>query len=120
MSKGNISEFVTGGGKGTITSVTIDTLDSLLPEEVDRDKWRKYDEEGKTPKLDRDHYAVKWVCDDLERTDYILIPATMGGYMKSKVKVFLDRNGLGGDPDAWPGKEVIVKYTSEGYPRLAL
>ena len=50
MSKGNISEFVTGGGKGTITSVTIDTLDSLLPEEVDRDKWRKYDEEGKTPK----------------------------------------------------------------------
>ena len=116
----SLEQFQSDEGKAKILSVTIGDIRDDISEEHWK-SWSQYDKEGKTPKLDRDHYHVTYDDQGYERTEFLMIPLSKRGYMKSNAKKVIDKNpDLGANPLEWPGKMIKVVYDREGYVSIAI
>ena len=121
----NLERFSKTEYEGKIVRVNEGTLRELLEAkglaEASIQKWTRHDKEDQVSKLDREHLQPVVVHEGTSVDGpYLMIPATAGGYRKSNMRDFIEKNKLPFDTGKWVGMECALMLNDDGFLRVAL
>ena len=115
----SLENYTSTTSEADLSGVRIGPIRDIIDEKY-WSKFTQYDEEGKTAKLDRDHYIITYLEPGsiYPREEFFVVPYNRRGFLKSGIKEIMLRNNFGPNPLEWTGK-IIMEFDKKGYAKLA-